>query len=105
MAFSAYAINYQEPDFGERVMFTGVTTNSGGAYNRTSSVFTCPSSGFYYVYFHLGLTIDDDGYDYCFMEIVLDGRRVATVSLHHVYRQCHASHMKYGWVGHQRHGV
>ena len=60
-------------------MFAGVPTNVGGGYNASTSIFTCPTSAFYYVYANLLLNIDDNGYDYCWVDVMLDGESVAEV--------------------------
>ena len=85
VAFAAYADEFsQEPDVGDRVYFGEVANNVGGGYDNETSIFICPSSAFYYVYFHLLLLVDDDGYDWCRVDIVLNGIRAVTVSLRNI---------------------
>ena len=67
------------PSSGYVVQFPGVLSNSGG-YDASSGVFTCPSTGIYYVwtniYFYNWLVEQVDGY----FDIMKDGALVVGVS-------------------------
>ena len=68
------------------MLFAGVTTNAGGGYNSTTSIFTCPKTAFYYIYFHLYLIMDDGADEtYCRMDIKQDAGRVAEVCTRHLH--------------------
>ena len=77
VAFTAYGTQVQEdmPSSGYVVQFPGVLSNSGG-YDAGSGVFTCPSTGIYYVwtniYFYNWLVEQVDGY----FDIMKDGALV-----------------------------
>ena len=58
------------------MLFAGVTTNAGGGYDSTTSIFTCPTSAFYYVYLHL--YVGEAGFD-CWADINLNGDPVVEV--------------------------
>ena len=47
MAFTATMYEQKNTYSNEKIIFNQVLTNEGGAYDGTSGVFTCPSSGVY----------------------------------------------------------
>ena len=62
-------------------MFAGVTTNAGGGYDSATSIFTCPTSAFYYVHFNLYVNLDAVDEYRCVTDVMRDGERVAQVRL------------------------
>ena len=84
VGFSAYSTSHQDPNEGDVITFPSTSLNAGGVYNTTTSTFTCPTTGFYYIYFNVRLVIEDDSssdHDDCYIGIRKDGRRMVTVSL------------------------
>ena len=79
VACSACASALQEPNNGDIILFPGVETNQGGGYDNITSVFTCPQSGYYYIYFNVILRVEAS--DHCDIEIRKDGDIVVTVRL------------------------
>ena len=81
VGFTAYARSHsQEPDRGERLLFPGVLTNAGGAYDSSTSSFTCPVTAHYYFYYSLWILVDDSYYNHCYIDVIMDGAHVITVS-------------------------
>ena len=79
VGFSAYATTTQYPNEGDIIQLPGVETNVGGGYDSSTSVFTCPMSGYYYIFSNIRINADD-GYAPCFAGIRKDGTLMATVS-------------------------
>ena len=83
IGFSAYATNSQEPNEGDLVMFSSTHVNAGGGYDTSTSIFTCPTTGFYYIYFSLSSYIYDYSFVYendCLVGIRMDGNIMVTVT-------------------------
>ena len=81
IAFSAYKYLNQAPDdYNELLIFPGITTNIGDGYNNDTSTFTCPVDGIYYIFFNLHVLMEDPTYDWCDVQILLDGVVMAEVS-------------------------
>ena len=81
IGFSAYAIDSQNLDEGDVVTFPYTHVNAGGGYNTNTSKFTCPTTGFYYMYFNFRVRIQDDTLrDQCMIGIRMDGSIMVTVS-------------------------
>ena len=81
IGFSAYAIDSQNLDEGDVVTFPYTHVNAGGGYNTNISTFTCPTTGFYYMYFNFRVRIQDDTLrDQCMVGIRMDGSIMVTVS-------------------------
>ena len=60
------------------MLFRRASINIGDAYNISTSTFTCPVQGLYYVYFNLNILLEvNTG---CYIAIMLNGDRVAEVS-------------------------
>ena len=78
VGFSAYATDWQHPNVGDIIPFDGVETNVGGGYDSSTSVFTCPQSGYYYIYFHVRINLVD-GQGACLVGIRRNGDLIATV--------------------------
>ena len=79
VGFSAYATSPQEPNVGEHVLFAGVMTNVGVAYDSATSVFTCPTSAFYYIYINIYMLLDATT-DICAVAVMLDDEIIVHVS-------------------------
>ena len=69
ITFSAYTTSNQEPDISDLVLFERVLVNTGGGYDESTSIFTCPTTGFYYVYYNLFLRLDHTDYYQCDVQI------------------------------------
>ena len=83
VGFSAYATSTQYPDHGDVVEFPYTYVNAGGGYNTATSTFTCPTTGFYYIYFSVHVYIYDDNvsvFDECLIGIREDGSIMTAVS-------------------------
>ena len=83
VGFSAYATSTQYPDAGDVVEFRDTYVNAGGGYDTATSTFTCPTTGFYYIYFSVNVYVHDDSSsddDTCYIGIRQDGSIMATVS-------------------------
>ena len=81
--FSAYTTDPQDPDAGDVITFPNIYVNAGEGYDTTTSTFTCPTTGFYYIYFNVRVDMADtvDGSrDQCLINIRMDGSIMATVS-------------------------
>ena len=76
VGFSAYAINSQTPAIGDVIELPGVVTNAGGAYNPSTSTFTCPTTAYYYICFNLYL---NNNYRDCHIDITMDDSMIAMV--------------------------
>ena len=59
------------------VLFRGAAINTGYAYNTSTSTFTCPAQGLYFVYFNLNMMVED--FHGCDVDIMLNGERLAGV--------------------------
>ena len=84
VGFSAYATSDQYPDEGEVVTFPYIYVNAGGGYDTATSKFTCPTTGFYYIYFNVRTWLAEDGpsrsYWSCTIGIRMDGSTPVSVS-------------------------
>ena len=83
IGFSAYATNSQEPNEGDLITFSSTHVNGGGGYDPSTSIFTCPTTGFYYIYFSLSSYIYDYNFVYendCLVGIRMDGNIMVTVN-------------------------
>ena len=83
VGFSAYATSSQDPDDGDVVVFPYTYVNAGGGYSTATSTFTCPMTGFYYIYFNVHTLIEDDGSNertFCMIGITMDGSIMTIVS-------------------------
>ena len=86
IGYSAFSTQHQEPNFGERMYFAEVTLNAGGGYDSSTSIFTCPTSGFYYFYISILMNIhytrgSPNSVERCYMDIVLEGATKASVRI------------------------
>ena len=82
VGFSAYTTDDQDPDVGDIIRLPNVHLNAGGGYNTGTSIFTCPTTGFYYIYFNMFLWMEDEGSssrDDCRIGIRVDGTIMVTV--------------------------
>ena len=78
VGFSAYATNDQTPAANETILLPGVVTDAGDAYNPDTSIFTCPTTAYYYIYFSMYLRLDSIYYD-CHIGIMMDDTLTAEV--------------------------
>ena len=61
---------------GDPLLFPGVLTNAGGAYDSSTSSFTCPVTAHYYVYYSL-LLVRQGRDEHCSLVVMRDAARVA----------------------------
>ena len=78
VGFSAYATVDQEAIEGDIILFAGIEVNVGGGYDNDTSVFTCPQSGYYYVYFNTYI-VRNLGDEPCLLSLRRDNTDIATV--------------------------
>ena len=71
IGFSVHTTSTQNPSDGQIILFDGVWTNVGSAYDSTTSIFTCPTSAYYYIYTHIRVGLDSI-YSACDFQIRLD---------------------------------
>ena len=83
----------QEYVTGDVISLPGVVTNSGGAYNLSTSTFTCPTAGHYYIYFNLYIEMSAT-YDDCEIELTMDDSRI--VEVRHRDKCCDDKHFGRG---------
>ena len=75
VSFSAFMSSSQEPEDGDTVSFPYLYVNAGGGYNTTTSIFTCPTTGFYYIYFNVRVRLEND----CLVSLRMDDSVIASV--------------------------
>ena len=75
VSFSAYKTGSQEPEDGDTVRFQNIYVNAGGGYNTDTSIFTCPTTGFYYIYFNVRVRLEND----CLVSLRMDDSVIASV--------------------------
>ena len=82
VGFSAYATHSQDANHDEIIRFPSTYVNAGDGYDTTTSIFTCPTTGFYYIYFSVNVATEDNGSgarDHCIIGIRKDGNMVIWV--------------------------
>ena len=75
VGFSAYTTDDQDPDVGDIIRLPNVHLNAGGGYNTGTSIFTCPTTGFYYIYFNVRVRLEND----CLVSLRMDDSVIASV--------------------------
>ena len=64
---------------GEQVLFQSAPINIGGGYNTSTSTFTCPAQGLYYVYINLNLMPDMANDEKCYIGLKLNDVKITQV--------------------------